>query len=631
MPYTITVGETTHSVEEGVSFLDFAKSSIASWKTFVAVKIDGVVCDLTRPIEKDCAAQFLTFHDPEGQEVFWHSAAHILGEALQRVLKARLCIGPPIAMGFYYDCHIGDRTITEDDIKLIQEAVNQIIRENQPYVRSEATRDECLELFKENPFKCEILNELIKPDEMITLYRCGDFIDLCRGPHVPSTGYIKAFWVQKASGAYWRGDQAREALQRVYGVAFPDSKLLKEHQKFLKEAAERDHRLIGTQQKLFFFSELSPGSTFLLPHGARIYRKLEAFIRGLYRKYGYEEVNTPTIFDANLWRTSGHWDFYKDDMFTMTVDNKEWALKPMNCPGHCVLFKHQKHSYRELPFRCAEFGVLHRNEASGALNGLTRVRRFVQDDAHIFCRRDQIGQEVDGVLRFVKEVYGILNMHVDFVLSTKPEKALGTAELWSEAEAQLLECLQLHDCPYTIDVGGGAFYGPKIDIKVTDALKRKHQCATVQLDFNLPLRFELSYVGEEQMEVPVMIHRAILGSLERFMSMAIENYAGKWPFWLSPRQLAIVPVSNTFDEYALKVRDFFHEHGFYVDADLANKSLNKKVRENQLAQYNFILVVGAEEQKSDSVNIRARNNEVLGLFSLENALKHFQELNEQYK
>ncbi|KAL0206934.1 hypothetical protein P9112_012645 [Eukaryota sp. TZLM1-RC] len=623
---TVTLPDgSTREVEANSTPYALAKSiSNSLAKTVVAAKVNDVVVDLTRPLTENCSIKFLKFDDPEGHEVFWHSAAHVLGEALQRVFNAKLCIGPAVEMGFYYDCHF-DGKISDSDLPRIQAECEAIVKERQPFERIEATKEECLEMFKDNPFKLEIIQEQIKSDEVITVYKCGSFIDLCRGPHLPDTGYIKAFWVNRCSSAYWRGDQSKESLQRVYGVAFPDKKQLKEHQKILEEAAKRDHRVLGSKQKLFFFSDLSPGSPFFLPHGTRIYRKLEQFIRNLYRKYGYDEVQCPNMFDHSLWITSGHWQFYKDDMFTLNVDKNEWALKPMNCPGHCLLFKHQKHSYRELPFRCAEFGVLHRNEASGALSGLSRVRRFVQDDAHIFCRRDQIYDEVLGVLRFVEEVYGILDLPVEFVLSTRPEKFLGDLSVWEAAEDQLTQSLKDFGKAFDVDPQGGAFYGPKIDINVTDALKRKHQCATIQLDFNMPERFDLTFNAEEGYDRPVMIHRAILGSLERFMAMALEHLGGKWPFWLSPRQICVVPVSSPFDGYAEKVRDVLHNEGFFVDADLSNRKLAKKVREAQLEQYNYILVVGAEEQEKETVNIRTRDNVVHGERTIQEAVGEFKE------
>ena len=435
------------------------------------------------------------------------------------------------------------------------------------------------------------------------------------GPHLPHTGKIKAFACIKQSSTNWLGVVTNDPLQRVYGVSFPEKAQLKQYLELQEKAKQRDHRVVGSKQELFFFHNLSPGSAFWLPHGARIYNKLMDFIRGQYWKRGYEEVISPNTYNLELWHTSGHAAHYRDAMFIFEVEEQEWGMKPMNCPGHCLLFGHRLRSYRELPLRMADFGVLHRNELSGALTGLTRVRRFQQDDAHIFCRVDQIKAEILGALDFMRFVYGVLGMTYKLELSTRPLKALGEIEVWDRAEAQLAEALDefVGAGNWRVNPGDGAFYGPKIDIKVFDALERVHQCATVQLDFQLPIRFDLEYrsadTDKDTFQRPVMIHRAMLGSVERMSAILMEHWGGKWPLWLSPRQVCIVPVDPKYAEYGQKVQQMIHEAGFFVDLDDSNNTLNKKVREAQVSQYNFILVVGEKEMMTESVAVRAREGE----------------------
>uniref|UniRef100_A0A8V5H024 threonine--tRNA ligase n=1 Tax=Melopsittacus undulatus TaxID=13146 RepID=A0A8V5H024_MELUD len=457
-----------------------------------------------------------------------------------------------------------------------------------------------------NKFKCRILNEKVTTPTT-TVYRCGPLIDLCRGPHVRHTGKIKTIKIHKNSSTYWEGKADMESLQRIYGISFPDAKMLKEWEKFQEEAKSRDHRKIGRDQELFFFHELSPGSCFFLPKGAYIYNTLIEFIRSEYRKRGFQEVVTPNVFNSKLWMTSGHWQHYSDNMFSFEVEKEIFALKPMNCPGHCLMFDHRPRSWRELPLRLADFGVLHRNELSGALTGLTRVRRFQQDDAHIFCAIEQIEEEIKSCLEFLRTVYDVFGFSFKLNLSTRPEKYLGDIEVWNQAEKQLENSLNDFGEKWELNPGDGAFYGPKIDIQIKDAIGRYHQCATIQLDFQLPVRFNLTFTR------PVIIHRAILGSVERMIAILTENYGGKWPLWLSPQQVMVVPVGPACDEYAQKVRQHFHDAGLMADVDVdPGCTLNKKIRNAQLAQYNFILVVGEKEKASGTVNIRTRDNKVHG-------------------
>lgn len=510
--------------------------------------------------------------------------------------------------------------------------MKKIAKEKQPFERLEMKKEDLLKMFEYNEFKQRILNEKVDTPTT-TVYKCGSLIDLCRGPHVRHTGKVKALKITKNSSTYWEGKADAESLQRVYGISFPDPKQLKEWEKLQEEAAKRDHRKIGREQELFFFHELSPGSCFFQPRGAHIYNTLMEFIRAEYRKRGFQEVITPNMYNSKLWQTSGHWQHYADDMFQLDIEKEKFALKPMNCPGHCLMFDIRNRSWRELPLRMADFGVLHRNELSGALTGLTRVRRFQQDDAHIFCMPDQIKQEVNGCLDFLKHVYGIFGFTFNLVLSTRPEKYLGEIEVWNDAEKALAESLNEFGEKWAENPGDGAFYGPKIDITINDALKRSHQCATIQLDFQLPIRFNLGYVDDSgEKKRPVIIHRAVLGSVERMIAILTENYAGKWPFWLSPRQVMIVPVGPSFDEYAITVRDALHKAGFMVEADLdAGDTMNKKIRNAQLAQFNFILVVGEKEKNSSTVNVRTRDNKVHGEFGIADVIEKLKKVRDDFK
>ncbi|KAK4764411.1 hypothetical protein SAY87_013849 [Trapa incisa] len=597
-------------------------------KAYLIARVNGDLWDMSRPLEGDCEVKVYAFEDDEGRDTFWHSSAHILGQALEMEYGCKLCIGPCTTRGegFYYDAFYGDLGLNEDHFKPIVAGASKAVTDRQPFERIEVSRDQALDMFSDNLFKVEIIKDL-PADKTITVYRCGPLVDLCRGPHIPNTSYVKAFNCMKASSAYWRGNKDRESLQRVYGISFPDKKQLKEYEQQLEEAKKYDHRLLGMKQELFFCHPLSPGSWFFLPHGARIYSKLVEFIKSQYRDRNYQEVLTPNMYNMQLWETSGHAANYKENMFVFEVEKQEFGLKPMNCPGHCLMFKHRVRSYRELPLRIADFGVLHRNEASGALTGLTRVRRFQQDDAHIFCRESQIKDEVRSVLEFISYVYGIFGFTFDLKLSTRPDKYLGDTATWDKAEAALAEALDEFGQPWQINEADGAFYGPKIDISVSDALKRKFQCATLQLDFQLPSRFELSYSAEDEgkTEVPVMIHRAILGSVERMLAILLEHYKGKWPFWLSPRQAIVCPVSDKSQSYALQVRDQIHEAGFFVDVDTTDRKIQKKVREAQLAQYNYILVVGEEEANTGKVSVRVRDKADHSVMSTEDLLKFFED------
>lgn len=632
---TLPDGKKIDGVAHVTSPLDIAKQISKSLAERVVIsKVNGQLRDLNLPLEASCRLELFDFSSNEGKHVFWHSSAHILGQALEVEYNARLCIGPPLEDGgFYYDCEMGDRKVVQEDYVRLEEHINKLVKDKHTFKRMMLSKQEAMEMFKENPFKLEIIQNKVPDGEKCSAYRCGPFIDLCKGPHLPDTGRVKAFSVTKNSSAYWLGDATKPSLQRVYGVSFPDKKLLKEYEEFVRLAALRDHRKIGPEQELYFFNpDVSPGCCFFLPHGTRIYNKLMDFIRVEYRRRGFQEVITPNVFNVSLWKTSGHYENYKENMFLFNCEDQEFGMKPMNCPGHCMMFKHSLHSYRDLPLRMADFGVLHRNEFSGALSGLTRVRRFQQDDAHIFCRENQIEQEVTAALDFLNFVYGKFGFEFELNLSTRPEKFLGELSQWDEAEKALANCLDKFGKEWKLNPGDGAFYGPKIDIRLTDALKRKHQCATIQLDFQLPRRFELQYKAEDgTMHFPVIIHRAVLGSLERMIAVLTEHTGGKWPLWISPRQVIVVPIAPTYIEYAVKVRDMFFQAGFFADVDDSNDQFKKKIAMAQVQQYNFILVVGEEEVNANAVNIRSRDNRVLGMKSIADFITELNQLIASYQ
>ncbi len=610
-------------IKEGTAFetspMDIAKDIGKSFaERQVVAKVNGQdYWDLERPLEGSVSLDFLDFDHPEGKKVFWHSSAHVLGEACEGHYGCHLSHGPPTDDGFFYDMSIdgGEGVVQQSEYSTLEKCATKAIKEKQKFVRLDMKKEDLLKMFQYNKYKVHFILEKIPDGSSALVYRCGPLIDLCTGPHIPHTGRIKAMKVLKNSSSYFQGDSTQDSLQRVYGISFPDKKLMDEHMKFLKEASERDHRKIGREQELFYFNELSPGSAFWLPHGTRIYNTLVDLMRNEYRQRGYEEVITPNMYNSKLWEISGHWGNYKENMFTFDVEKESFGLKPMNCPGHCLLYKSRERSYRELPWRVADFGVIHRNEFSGALSGLTRVRRFQQDDAHIFCTEDQIEKEIGGVFDFLQKIYGVFGFEFKMELSTRPEKYVGEVATWDRAEKNLENALNkfLGKGKWELNPGDGAFYGPKIDIVISDALKRWFQCATIQLDFQLPQRFGLEYKSETNakdtaMAKPVMIHRAILGSVERMTAILTEHYKGKWPMWLSPRQVLVVPVGVKYFGYAEELKEkLTKEHGFYADVDVSGNTLQKKVRSGQMLQYNFIFIVGEQEQEEQSVNVRNRD------------------------
>ena len=606
-----------------VSVLDVARDiGPGLAKAALAGKVDGRLVDVRHEITKDADLAIVTDRDPEGVEIIRHSTAHLLAQAVKDLFPtAQVTIGPVIENGFYYDFAF-ERAFTPDDLEGIEKRMRELAKADLPVERSVMERDEAVEYFRDmgEEYKAEIIASIPEGQD-ISLYRQGEFVDLCRGPHIPSTGRIKAFKLTKVAGAYWRGDSDNEMLQRIYGTAWPNKEQLNAYLEQLREAERRDHRRIGTELDLFSIQEDAGGGlVFWHPKGARIRRVIENFWFELHERAGYDFVVTPHIANLELWKTSGHADFYSESMYEpMKDDNQSFQLKPMNCPFHVLVYKDRLHSYRDLPLRWGEMGTVYRREMSGALHGLMRVRGFTQDDAHIFCREDQIESEIIGVLELTLELleaFGFNNFDIN--LSTKPEDAVGSDAIWDHATDSLRSALEKKGLEYTLDEGGGAFYGPKIDIKIRDAIGRQWQCSTVQLDFNLPERFDMEYVSESnERKRPIMIHRALFGSLERFFGVLIEHYAGLFPLWLAPVQLAILTITERQDSYAREVLAALRQKGLRVDIDLRNEKIGFKIREHTLKRVPYLLVLGDREMETNTVAVRTRSGEDLGSMGLD--------------
>jgi threonyl-tRNA synthetase len=580
-------------------------------RTLIAARLNGKLVDLSRPLDQDATIEGVSIDSPAGIDILRHSTAHLMAQAVQSLYPGtQVTIGPATEEGFYYD-FARSTPFTSDDLPKIEQRMRELARADEKIERMEMTRDEAVELFARmgEHFKVEILRDL--PDDRVSIYRQGDWMDLCRGPHVPSTGWIKAFALLSVAGAYWRGDERNAMLSRVYGTAFPDQASLEEHLELLKLARARDHRRLGRELGLVLFDSRAPGSPFFLPKGAIVVNELIAYIRRLYARYGFKEVITPQIFRNELWRTSGHWELFRENMF-LTTDGEnaggelDYALKPMNCPAHAVLYASEKRSYRDLPLRLADFGRLHRAERSGVLHGLTRVRAMTQDDAHIFCTLDQIAQEVDSNLKMVREVYQALGFEqMELKLATMPEEHLGSEQTWRRTEAMLAEAMERNGLSYQTNPGEGAFYGPKIEIYVPDALKRRWQLATIQLDFNMPERFGLEYVSSHgTAEQPVMIHRAILGTIERFLGVFIEHTGGLFPFWLAPEQVRVLSLTDKVESYASELAARLEREGLRVALDARNEKLGFKVRQAELAKVPYIVVAGEREAAAGTISLR---------------------------
>jgi threonyl-tRNA synthetase len=589
--------------------LDVARSiSEGLARDCVAMELDGQVQDLYLTIDNDAALRLITKRDAEALDIMRHSAAHVMAQAVLRLYgTAKLTIGPVIEDGFYYD--IDMEPISEDDFAKIEAEMKKIVKAKLPIRRENIGKAEALALYKDEPYKLEMIQDL--PDGTISLYRQEEFVDLCRGPHVPHTGFVKAFKLMKVSGAYWRADQSKAQLQRIYGTAYFDKKELKAHLTFLEEARKRNHRKIGEAQELFSFHDEAPGMPFFHARGMVMWNLLLDFWREAHRVAGYVETKTPIMLQRSLWERSGHWENYRENMYTSEVDEIEYAIKPMNCPGGMLLYKNRPHSYREMPMRVAEVGLVHRHELSGVLSGLFRVRAFHQDDAHIFMTPDQIEAEIIGVLHLVERLYGVFGLGFHLELSTRPEKSIGSDEQWEIATNGLRSALDSYGADYQLNEGDGAFYGPKIDIHIKDALGRTWQCGTIQLDMSLPERFDLTYVDRDnQRRRPIMIHRTVLGSIERFFGILIEHFAGKYPLWLAPVQAVVLPINDDLAAYAGTVRDDLVSAGLRVELDDRAESLNKKVRESQLRQIPLILTIGAKEQAAGTLSVRTLDGKV---------------------
>ena len=598
-------------VAEGTTVLDFVKNlSNSLAKKALACKIDGETRDLTTVIDGDHQIDILTFENADGRWALRHSAAHIMAQAVKHLYgdkNVKLAIGPAIDNGFYYDFDM-DHQLNNEDLLKIEKEMKKIVKENLPIVRKEVTRQEALDFFNAQGeiYKVELINDLPE-DAMITMYTQGDFTDLCAGPHVVSTGKVKALKLQSVAGAYWRGNEKNKMLQRIYGTAFEKQADLDAYLKMLEEAAKRDHRKLGKELDLFSLHEEGPGFPFFHPNGMVIRNELINYWREVHRKFGYQEIKTPMILNRKLWETSGHWDHYKENMYFTKIDGEDYAIKPMNCPGGMLVYLTQQHSYRDLPLRLGELGLVHRHELSGALHGLMRVRNFTQDDAHIFMLPSQIEGEIQKTIDLFDQVYSTFGLTYHAELSTRPDDSMGSDEVWELATNALKNALEHRGLKYVINEGDGAFYGPKIDFHLTDSIGRTWQCGTIQLDMLMPEKFDLTYIGEDgQKHRPVMIHRVVYGSIERFIGILIENYAGAFPAWLAPVQVKILPISDKYVDYAYEIKRKMFDLGIRVEVDDRNEKIGYKIREAQVKKVPYSIIVGENELENKNISVRKR-------------------------
>ncbi len=597
-------------IENGCTVKEVAeKLSRNLAKAAVGALVDETVVGLNEKIEKDCELTILTFADAEGKQIFWHSASHVMAQAVKRLYpNVKLAIGPAIANGFYYDFDF-ETPLTADDFAKIEKEMNKIVSQNFPIERFELPRAEALEFMKDEPYKVDLIENLPE-DAIISFYKQGEFTDLCAGPHLASTGMVKVFKLLSLAGAYWRGDEKNKMLQRVYAIAFTKQDELQAYLDFIEDAKRRDHRRIGKELDLFDIYDEGPGFPFFLPKGMVLRNNLEEFWREEHKKNGYQEIRTPMILNQDLWHRSGHWDHYKNNMYTTLIDEQDFAIKPMNCPGGMLVYKRKVHSYRDLPQRMAELGLVHRHEKSGTLHGLMRVRCFTQDDAHIFMTPEQIESEIIGVINMIDKFYSVFGFKYNIELSTRPEDSMGSDEAWELATTALKNALEANGKPYKINEGDGAFYGPKIDFHLQDCIGRTWQCGTIQLDFQMPERFDLTYVGADgEKHRPVMIHRVIFGSIERFIGIITEHYAGAFPLWLAPVQVKILSINERSADYIAELGAKLAEAGIRYEIDMRNEKIGFKIREAQMQKIPYMFVVGDKEVEEKKIAVRSRKSQ----------------------
>lgn len=607
--------------DKGISAMDIAKSISNKFADAILVcQINKKAIDLSAPINEDGSIMFFKFDSPEGKECYWHTTSHMMAQAIEELYTgAKFGVGPAIENGFYYDVDSATK-FTEEDLKKIENRILEIAKRDLKPVRDEKPRLDAIEYFKSkrvDPYKVEILETIASAEESVSLYHQGEFTDLCRGPHLPTTAKVKAVKLLSVSGSYWRGDEKRQMLQRIYGISFPTQKELDQYLKDLEEAKKRDHRKLGKELDLFFFHEVSPGAPFWLPNGMIIYREIETFSRKLHDKFEYDEISTPIIVREPLFKTSGHTTHYAENMFKIISDNEPMYLKPMNCPESTIVYSSKLRSYKDLPIRLSELGRMHRNEVRGALGGMFRVRQFTMDDAHIFCRNDQILEEITRVLQLMTETYGAFGFTPKYYLSTRPDEFMGSIETWDAAEDALKKALEANKLEYTINEKDGAFYGPKIDVHIKDALNRTWQLATVQLDYQLPDKFDLTYEGSDgNKHRPVMIHRAIYGSFERFVGILTEHHAGNFPLWIAPVQLSVLSITDASIEYAEKIHKELRSEGFRVFLDTRNEKIGYKIRESENKKIPYMIVLGDKEKENNNISVRQHKVGDIGKFEL---------------
>lgn len=617
----VTLKGDVREYEPGTTVAEIAKSIGAGlYKAACAGKIDGKAVDLRTPVTQDCTVEILTFDSPEGKHAYWHTTSHIMAQAVQHLFPdAKFAIGPAIENGFYYDMDL-PRTLTPEDLEKIEAEIKKIIKQDLPLEKFELTPEEAGDMMEKagQIYKVELIAEHAGKGEKISFYKQGDFCDLCAGPHLMSTGAVKAVKLLNCTGAYWRADANNKMLQRVYGISFPKASQLEEYVTMLEEAKKRDHRKIGKDLELFTIMEEGPGFPFFLPKGMILKNLLIDYWREIHSEAGYQEISTPIILSRKLWERSGHWDHYQQNMYTTVIDGEDYAIKPMNCPGGILVYKTKMHSYRDLPLRIGELGLVHRHELSGALHGLMRVRCFTQDDAHIFMTPEQIKDEIKGVVRLIDKVYSTFGFKYHIELSTMPEDHMGAIEDWNTATDALRAAITELGYDYEVNEGDGAFYGPKLDFHLTDCLGRTWQCGTIQLDFQLPERFELEYTGADgEKHRPIMIHRVVFGSIERFIGILTEHYAGAFPLWLAPVQVKILPIAERHHAYAQALEKALTEAGLRVENDLRSEKIGYKIREAQLQKISYMLVVGDKEAEQCNVSVRGRKDGDLGAMTLD--------------